>query len=377
MNMNRSSCALSLAALLLSPALAAAQDLDTVERTGPPSTVVVNRTYEHPYRRPDEAQIGLPGKPIELDPAKGTYLWVVDEAGAFIVAPENGAQGFNRRLKHGDLVPGPGGLSRGIARIGGELQPRPDGTWEMNGSSSYVFARLDQRRETVKNLEAALDVLRQTGTPTANIRLNDWGTVPGNDPALPAPDPETLRQLSQLVPEIPEVAGYFHMASLVKLNLENGGRDQLEKALRAYFKDASATDFARRVGEHLEKGQLKLRLDAGDAVAAGPDEIFVPLARSFPVMAVEVLDAAAQKLGEDRTSVVRFIEAKGLGELAKRERPGAFDDGRAGVLPGAGAAIEGAFGSALGAPPRRRGLLDVLDDRMKDPVDPAKDVAGE
>jgi len=146
-------------------------DSETVARTGEPSTVnpSSNRTSEMPYRNPPEMYTVRPGNPLpELDPAR-TYLWAVDKDGNILVAPED-QEGWDRPVKHGDLVPGPGGQSRGAARTGGELNYNPDsGEWEMNNDSSYVFNRTDGQTGTGENLEAAHDLLTQSGTDTSNI----------------------------------------------------------------------------------------------------------------------------------------------------------------------------------------------------------------
>jgi hypothetical protein len=112
-----------------------------------------------------------PGQPLDvnnLDPNQ-KYLWVVDPEGNIRIAPE-AQPGLRRRLKHGDLTPGPDGRSRGPARSGGELNYNPEtGHWEMNNDSSYTFARQDGQHLDGDNLNAAHDLLTQSGTDTSNI----------------------------------------------------------------------------------------------------------------------------------------------------------------------------------------------------------------
>ncbi|MGR9101078.1 MAG: eCIS core domain-containing protein, partial [Gammaproteobacteria bacterium] len=110
---------------------------ELLARVGEPSEVHTNRPYEWPYQNPPE-MVASQGRRIDvtrLDPNR-KYLWVVDREGNFIIAPEE-QPGFGvteslpqgRPVKHGDLVPGEGGQSRGAARAGGELYAErgPDG----------------------------------------------------------------------------------------------------------------------------------------------------------------------------------------------------------------------------------------------------------
>jgi RHS repeat-associated protein len=144
-------------------------DPATVARTGEPSTVNNNRPSEWPYRNPPEMSTVRPGKPLpELDTNR-TYLWAVDKDGNVLVAPEDQA-GWTRPVKHGDLIPGPEGTSRGAARAGGELNYNSEtGQWEMNNDSSYTFLRTDGNKGTADNLQASHDLVTQSGTDTSNI----------------------------------------------------------------------------------------------------------------------------------------------------------------------------------------------------------------
>jgi len=157
---------------------------ETTKRVGKSSGVQPNsnRQMEMPYKNPPEIHTVRPGQPLDvekLDPKK-KYLWVVDEDGVFKIAPESqpgfGANEYTpngRKVKHGDLTPGPDGQSRGPARAGGELiaTKGPDGEdrWVMDNDSSYSHNRADGTRGNGDNLNAAHDLLTQTGTKTDDI----------------------------------------------------------------------------------------------------------------------------------------------------------------------------------------------------------------
>ena len=91
---------------------------------GEPAGTSTNRVSEHPYTNPPGTEI-YRGRPLDfskLDPKK-TYIWAVNEQGDFLLVAEQhepAAFGPGRRVpgqaKHGDLIPGPGGTSRGPAR---------------------------------------------------------------------------------------------------------------------------------------------------------------------------------------------------------------------------------------------------------------------
>jgi hypothetical protein len=165
---------------------AAAQRTRLIEGTGAPSTVrpggpLEPRPRELPYTAPPDLRTVRPGSPLDLssmDPSR-RYLWVVDAEGNVLVAAERQAAGVfsqgRTMAKHGDLVPGPGGLSRGAARAGGELiaetdaAGRPTGRWIMNNDSSYTFARTDATHSSGGNLGAAHELLGTTGTDTSRI----------------------------------------------------------------------------------------------------------------------------------------------------------------------------------------------------------------
>lgn len=171
---------------------AAAQRAALLEQVGQPSTVTTLRSSEVPYGAPKGAvQVARPGKPLDLDKLNPNrrYLWIVDEEGNFKVADEGQADFFPRRqrigegepaagetpLKHGDLVPGPKGQTRGAARAGGELNAERDpgggftGRWKMNAESSYMFARTDEQRLGLPSVEAAMRLLATTGTDVTRI----------------------------------------------------------------------------------------------------------------------------------------------------------------------------------------------------------------
>jgi len=151
-------------------------DPATVARTGEPSVPgprSIARPNEVPYRNPPEMHRVAPGEPPpNLDPNK-KYLWVVDNDGNVLIAPED-QSGFGRVVKHGDLTPAPDGTSRGPARTGGELVHNPDtGKWEMNNDSSYAHHRADGNVGTPDNLNAAKDLMQQGGMDTSNIETKD------------------------------------------------------------------------------------------------------------------------------------------------------------------------------------------------------------
>jgi hypothetical protein len=131
--------------------------------------VFTNRQSEWPYENPPEMHTVKPGQPLpELDPDR-RYLWAVDDKGNVLVAPED-QTGWNRPVKHGDLIPGPDEQSRGPGRAGGEMNYNPQtGQWEMNNDSSYTFNRTDGQVGNGDNLQASHDLLTQSGTDTSNI----------------------------------------------------------------------------------------------------------------------------------------------------------------------------------------------------------------
>ncbi len=162
-----------------------------IRAVGAPSGVETWRPNEVPYTPPPDLQVARPGQPLNvraLDPNK-RYLWVIDPEGNFRVAAEGQGQMFPRRpalprghpqagqtpIKHGDLVPGEGGATRGTARAGGELiaergpDGRPTGRWLMDNNSSYTFARTDGQTLSGANLQAAHDLLGTTGTDTGLV----------------------------------------------------------------------------------------------------------------------------------------------------------------------------------------------------------------
>lgn len=171
-------------------------DPEKVAKVGEPSTVNTYRPREVPYHNPPDMMVVNPGQKLDtskLDPNK-KYLWVVDKDGNVIIAPEN-QPGFGakeglpngRDVKHGDLVPGPGGQTRGEARAGGELTALKDsdgnytGDWLMNNDSSYTFNRTDGQTGTGENLNAAADLLDQSKTS------NSGAIFPHNTSGADAP----------------------------------------------------------------------------------------------------------------------------------------------------------------------------------------------
>lgn len=161
--------------------------VEMLRAIGDPSGVTTFRTHEVPYHNPPRMTT-IRGEPLnvhELEPGK-TYLWVVDVDGNFIIAPEKqGAFGRNklypsgRPVKHGDLVPGEGGATRGIARAGGELRAeigvdgRPTGRWILDNNSSYTFSRRDKALLSPESLDATHSLLEHYGTDVSQIVVHD------------------------------------------------------------------------------------------------------------------------------------------------------------------------------------------------------------
>lgn len=161
-----------------------------LDDVGRPSQVLNARSprgarFQHP---PD--MVTLRGRPLDLstlDPSY-KYIWVVDEKGNFIYAPQN-IYNFDvhprffprgREVKHGDLVPGPGGFSRGEAIIGGELIALENdgvltGQWELNNNSSYAFNRVEAPQYVgtlgKKRLKAVRALLEHYGTDVSKLVL--------------------------------------------------------------------------------------------------------------------------------------------------------------------------------------------------------------
>ncbi|HLV01607.1 MAG TPA: RHS repeat-associated core domain-containing protein, partial [Acidobacteriota bacterium] len=172
---------------------------EAVFKTGEPSTVEprVHRAGERPYTIPKDMQVAGPGRRVDvgkLDTSK-KYLWVVTKSGEVRIAAES-QPGLGRPLKHGDLVPGPGGQYRGHARAGGELYfDQSQGVWVMNNDSSFTFARAagkwtpgsnpnapwtSGQKGTVvspwssaESLQASKQLLQMTGTDTSKIVTQD------------------------------------------------------------------------------------------------------------------------------------------------------------------------------------------------------------
>ncbi len=124
-----------------------------------------------------------PGEPLDLTrlARDKKYLWAVDEQGNVLVAledqmklrfaPTRPKPGL---VKHGDLTPGPDGLTRGPARAGGEIYwDSKSSTWVLDNNSSYTFARLDGKWGTPENLQAVWRLLKQSGTDVSGLRLVD------------------------------------------------------------------------------------------------------------------------------------------------------------------------------------------------------------
>lgn len=171
-----------------------AQRARLMAEVGEPSAVNINRPWEVPYGIPEsQVQVVNPGSPLNFDRMNPNrrYLWVLDEGGNFRIADEGQGTNFPKRgslppehpsagespLKHGDLTPSADRQSRGVARAGGDLQAqmgpdgKPTGKWYMNNDSSYSFNRQDAAQITMKNLEAAKELLKTTGTDTSRIIL--------------------------------------------------------------------------------------------------------------------------------------------------------------------------------------------------------------
>ena len=153
------------------------------------------RPFEYPYSNPPNMATVPPGAPLDLRGLNPRlrYLWVVDGDGNFRFAPEGqNTADFMKplppdeafRIKHGDLVPGPEGMTRGPARAGGELMsfPGPDGApsgrWQLNNDSSYTFARVDANGNSLpwapaESLDAVRAHLVAGGTDPAALVTSD------------------------------------------------------------------------------------------------------------------------------------------------------------------------------------------------------------
>jgi len=161
-----------------------------LDRVGRPSGGVgasSNRAREMPYQHPPEMVVS-DGRRIDitrLDPNR-KYLWLVDDGGNVVIAPEN-QPGFGvtdamprgRVIKHGDMVPGPGGQSRGSARAGGEIYAefgqdgKPTGRWVVDNNSSYTFNRANQQILPASSLDATRELLELYGTDASKIVIRD------------------------------------------------------------------------------------------------------------------------------------------------------------------------------------------------------------
>jgi hypothetical protein len=153
------------------------------------------RPREWPYTNPPNMRTVPPGTPLDLKSLNPNtkYLWVVDAEGNFKFAPErqNSSDfmkpippGREISIKHGDLQPGEGGLARGPARAGGELQNirHADGTpsdmWSINNDSSYTFRRVDANGQPLpwapaESIEAVRQHLIDGGTPGEKLVAGD------------------------------------------------------------------------------------------------------------------------------------------------------------------------------------------------------------
>lgn len=151
-------------------------------RVAPVSETLTQRTAELPYKLPPIVTIAAPGQPLDLstlDPSQ-RHVWTLDPQGRFVIAPEvqkdfgiTDAHPEGRKVKHGDLAPGPGGQSRGPARAGGELYraEKADGTstWVIDLSSSYCFNRTDGRVLGEQSARAVVDYLSAIGSDVKSL----------------------------------------------------------------------------------------------------------------------------------------------------------------------------------------------------------------
>ncbi len=155
----------------------------------------VPRPMEWPYSNPPDIRTVPPGTPLDLKSLnpRTKYLWVVDGEGNFKFAPERqNSSDFMKPLppetdfsiKHGDLVPGEGGMSRGPARAGGELKNvtdidgNPSDMWNLNNDSSYTFRRVDPNGQPLpwlpaESIEAVRQHLMSGGTPGEKLVTTD------------------------------------------------------------------------------------------------------------------------------------------------------------------------------------------------------------
>jgi len=135
---------------------------DVVNATGPVQEPWLSR---YQGRLPENAKPARLGRPMVLDPAKGSYLYIVQESGNVVYAPKfDVVDGVYREVKHTDLTMGV------PARIGGEIQwDGAAGVWRMNNDSGRYSAVMDPNRgfiptRTTDNLEAAVELVRRSGT---------------------------------------------------------------------------------------------------------------------------------------------------------------------------------------------------------------------
>jgi hypothetical protein len=158
---------------------------------GEPTPTLINRARERPYTNPPGMQV-FRGRPLDfskLDPKK-EYVWAVNQQGDFLLAEKQhdpAVFGGGRRTpgeaKHGDLIPGPEGQSRGFARAGGELKFERSATtgelkWRLDNDSSYTFQRmgpdgLQLPHLPASSLDAVRDLLRHYGTDVSEVELVD------------------------------------------------------------------------------------------------------------------------------------------------------------------------------------------------------------
>lgn len=153
-------------------------------KIGPIAETLTQRLSEMPYLLPPNYQTAQPGQPLALDQLNPdqVYVWVIDARGRFVFAPED-QPGFGktehhpdgRKVKHGDLAPGPDGLSRAAARAGGELKAQKDEDgqvrWVLDMNSSYCFNRKDGKILKEDSGRAVVSYLRALGSDTSNLSV--------------------------------------------------------------------------------------------------------------------------------------------------------------------------------------------------------------
>lgn len=155
-----------------------------LEGVGETCPTVTQRLAEMPHLLPPDHGSFGPGRPLDLntlDPSKN-YLWTLTPKGEFVIAPEV-QEGFGitehqpngRKVKHGDLNPGPDGMSRAPGRAGGDLRAEKNEEaggihWVLDMNSSYSFNRTDRKILQTENAQAMIGYLDSIGSDVTNLK---------------------------------------------------------------------------------------------------------------------------------------------------------------------------------------------------------------